>query len=78
MTAIINSSLVNKVASCYSTTFYFKSLGKCQISSHLSVFSIFDTCFRKRQSTESALLKITNDILFTLDFGSCCISIVFD
>lgn len=71
MTAIINSSLVNKVASgtCYSTTFY------------LSVFSIFDTfqsCFRERQSTESALLKVTDYILLTLDFDSCCISILFD
>lgn len=47
----------------------------------LSGFNNFDTIlsgFRELHSTESALLKVTNDILLSLDSGSFCILVLLD
>ena len=52
-----------------------------QISAYLHSFTILDkfqSGFRTLHSTESALLKVNNDILRTVDDGSCAILVLLD
>ena len=52
-----------------------------QISAYLASSDILDkfqSGFRSRHSTESALLKVHNDILLSLDNGSCAILVLLD
>ncbi len=52
-----------------------------QFTSYLDTFNILDPFqygFRALHSTESALLKVTNDILLSIDSGSSAILILLD
>jgi len=52
-----------------------------QLQGHLelnSVFEKFQSGFRKYHSTESALLKVFNDILLSVDSGDSVILLLFD
>ncbi len=52
-----------------------------QFTSYLDTFNILDPFqygSRALHSTESALLKVTNDILLSIDSGSCAILILLD
>lgn len=52
-----------------------------QLQSHLelnSVFEEFQSGFRKYHSTESALLKVFNDILLSVDSGDSVILLLLD
>ncbi len=52
-----------------------------QFTSYLDTFNILDpfqSGFRALNSTESALLKVTNDILLSIDSGSSAILILLD
>ncbi len=52
-----------------------------QLTSYLDTFNILDpfqSSFRALHSTESALLKVTNDILLSIDSGSSAILILLD
>ena len=52
-----------------------------QLSSHLEnnkLYEPFQSGFRKKHSTETALLKVTNDILLSADSGSLSILILLD
>ena len=43
-----------------------------------NLFDKFQSGFRAHHSTESALLKVTNDLLLTTDTGDCAILILLD
>lgn len=50
-----------------------------QLEEHLTVSSLFQPCqsaYRKCLSTETALVKITNDILVTLDSHQCVLIVM--
>ena len=52
-----------------------------QLSSHLkncNILDKFQSGFRALHSTESALLKVFNDILLTVDSGSCAVLLLLD
>ena len=52
-----------------------------QLQEHLqrhSLLEIFQSCFRTANSTETALLRVTNDLLISTDSGSPSLLIVLD
>ena len=45
---------------------------------HAEILEPFQSDFKSRHSTETALLKVTNDLLLTLDSGENAILILLD
>ena len=53
----------------------------CQLTSYMNnnyMFEKFQSGFRALHSTETALVKVTNDLLLTIDKGDCAILILLD
>jgi len=76
--AFINSSLINGV---FPESFKHAIIQPLLKGPHLDTFNILDpfqSGFRALHSTESALLKVTNDILLSIDSGSSAILILLD
>jgi len=52
-----------------------------QLNHHPSqnnLFKPFQSGFRMGQSTETALVRVVNDLLIAADSGACCILVLFD
>lgn len=59
----------------------FERLVHCQISDYLNshkVLNSFQSGFRKNHSTETALIRVTDDIRSAMDRGQCTILALFD